>query len=148
MCFKTIKKKLTVKNVKHFLQCDRTNLIIFFTIIAVHLFLSMGLAIFGLSYSIFITMLYAIFNFPILLTTLSLSGYSIYSMNTSAVIIPLIVNVIYWYIIACLLRVPLEAKKEVLRYKYSYYIVGMFLFFAVLACIWFSLTIGSYYPVY
>ncbi len=148
MCFKGIKKKLTVKNIKHFLQYDKTNLIIFFTIIAVHLFLSTGLAIFGLSYSIFITMIYAIFNFPILLTTVSLSGVSIYSMNTTAVILPIIVNVIYWYIIACIIRVPFEAKKDVLRYRYSYYIVGMFLLFAVLACIWFSLTIGVYYPIY
>jgi len=147
MYLKGIKKALTVKNLKRFLQYDRTNLIIFAVIIIVHFVLSLGLAVFGVSYTMFISILYAIFNFPILLSTVSLSGFNIYTMNTAAVIIPLIVNVIYWYIIACIIRAPIEARGETKQFRYGFYVISMFLVFAIFACIWFSLTIGTYYPL-
>ncbi len=150
MCLsvKTLKKNLTFKNLKKFLRYDRVNITLFIAIIIVHILLSVGLAFLGMAYNTFISILYALFNLPIFLTTFSLSGYSIYTLNTFTVILPLIAHVIYWYVLACLIRVPIVAKKETFRYKSALFIVSLFLFFALVVCVWLSLSIGTIYLFY
>jgi hypothetical protein len=141
-------KDLTAKNLKRFLKPNRLNLLIFVIIAAVHIVLSFALAAQSFAYSIFISMLYALFNFPVFITSFSLSGYNIYTLSTASIVLPLIVTAIYWYIVACFIRMPLITKNKTLRYKYALYIVSAFLLFAILSVIWFSLSLGTVYLFY
>jgi len=147
MCLKCIKKSFTVKNLRAFLRPNRLNLGLFALIIAVHLGVSLFAAAAGLAYGSFISMLYALFNLPVFITSLSLSGYNIYATGAGFVVIPMIAHIIYWYIVACCVRMPIIKKDKLLRYKYATWILAAFLLFAVLSSLWFSLTIGALYPL-
>lgn len=139
---------LTAKNLKRFLKPNRLNTSIFVIIAAVHIVLSFALAAQSISYGIFISMLYVLFNFPVFITSFSLSGYNIYTFNTASVILPLVATIIYWYIVACFIRIPITTKNKTLRYKYALCIVSAFLLFAILSVIWFSLSLGTVYLFY
>ena len=150
MCIRCLKKwcrrNCNAKGVKNFLRPNRVNLSLFVAIIAVHIALSLCLIIGGFSYRVFTSILYSLFNFPVFVTSLSLSGYSIYTLSAVSMILPLIIHIIYWYIMACFIRVPIAIKKDMeLRYRYAFYILAAFFIFAVLTALWFSLTIGSVY---
>jgi len=144
---KWAKKNMNYKGFSNFFRPDRTNVSLFLLIASVHLVLSLGLAAFGIAYSFFISIIYALFNFPIFISSMSLSGYSIYSLN-AALLLPLIVQAIYWYVVACFIRVPITAKDKTLKFKYGFYIVSAFLFFAILTVIWFSISLGTVFLFY
>lgn len=134
-------KQITIEKVLSFLKPDKWKISLFIVIIIIHFLLGLGFAFFDHSYWVFISILYAIFNFPLFITPLTLGPYCLSIINN--VIILLIAHLIYWYIVACSVQVPITTANKTLRYKYSLYIVSAFLAFGLLFALWFSLLFGN-----
>lgn len=115
-------------------------------IIVVHIFLSLGLAAGNAAYSVMISVLYSVFNFPLYLTGFfSFSGYNIYTI-TSRAILPLAAHIVYWYIISSAISNAIEERKEPVKYKKMLMIVSIFLAFYILFSAVISVYIGKLLP--
>ena len=136
------KRRKSGKEKYKFLMPGRDTFGILSIIIIAHIFLSLGLASGSVAYSVLISILYSVFNFPLFITGyLSFSGYNIYTL-TSRAIIPLAAHIVYWYLVSLAISKAVEENKESMKYRKMAMILGMFLAFFLLFSIVISLYIG------
>jgi len=130
-----LKDNLTIDHILSFLRPDKTKIIVFLIIIAIHFFLNLGLVYLPISYGIFVSLLYGGFNLP--LAIFGFTGIWSFQVNRldsfGTLFFPLLLHLIYWYVIACFVASVLGQKNKTTKYKYAFTLLLVFFIFIILA---------------
>jgi hypothetical protein len=122
------------KNIHEFLSPKRANIGLFLLIVAIHYFLNLGLGYFSKGYNYFVSLLYGAFNLPLLLLNISINSMDVTSSYSFAVlIVPLIIHLIYWYIVGSFVASIIRQNDKGKRYKNAFIMLLVYFAFVIIA---------------
>jgi hypothetical protein len=135
-----IKKELSLKNIKNFLNPRKINIALFVIIIAIHYGLNLGLGFFPINYNFFVSLLYGAFSLPLsLLDCTNLWSLNVISTQSFiALLLPLVLHLIYWYIVASFVGAVVRQKNKTVRYRNAFILLAVFFAFFII-CYFFLL---------